>query len=256
MSYHVLNRLFAPSIIALGKRKTARVFTAPPITICGCARSGTTLLLAILDAHPHIWGMDEVDMFTEWERDPRTGAPRPRRIDRLYRHILFSSIPSATTRYCEKRPGNVRFLNEIIAYLDSQVRVIHLVRDARDVLTSRHPLRPDEYWVDIDRWVTDVRAGLALRQHPCVLTERYEDLVGDFDKTAERIASHIGENCAPLRQWRHATGIRKSKAWFTGVHDVHRRSVGKWRDASHRKRLEQIMADSRVVALLEELGYC
>jgi hypothetical protein len=50
-------RLFVPLTKTLGRRKEKRTFTDTPILIGGGARSGTTLLLSILSAHPAIFAI-------------------------------------------------------------------------------------------------------------------------------------------------------------------------------------------------------
>ena len=151
-----------PMINALGRWKERRNFTRDPILIGGCGRSGTTLLLAILSAHPNIFAFSrELVAVVDWKpADNDPDSLEPARLDRLYRELLWRRIPPSAQRWCEKTPRNVHHIDKILDFWPNS-RFFHIVRDPRDVLTSRHPTRPDEYWVSPERWVRDVRAGLA-----------------------------------------------------------------------------------------------
>jgi hypothetical protein len=253
-------KLIIPAVNSLGRRKERRRFPGAPVVIGGAGRSGTTLLLSILDAHPRLYCFPEqIGMFREWDRvEGPDGAPRevPRRIDRLYRWLLTHRIPRQAVRWCEKTPHNVRYFRQILEYYHEQVRLIHLIRDGRDVVTSRHPYKPDRYWVPVSRWVNDVSAGLAFHDHPCVLTIRYEDLITEYGTTIEAVCAHIGEECTEsVRDWFAHTGIRSSRHWFEPVQQLHTKAIGRWKQPEHAARVAELMQDERAALLLEELGY-
>lgn len=256
---HWYKRIIIPAVNAAGERRMRRRFSVEPVVIGGAGRSGTTLLLAMLDAHPHLYCFrEQIGMFREWETVRNNGTVRevPRRIDRLYRWLLTHRIPREAHRWCEKTPHNVRYFDRIIAYFSGRVRLIHLVRDGRDVVTSRHPYRPDQYWVSISRWIYDVSAGVELIDNPLVLTIRYEDLIGDYKATIGRVCEHIGEPCVPqMRDWYSNTTVRRSRHWFEPVQRHHAKSIGRWREPAHRERVNMLMAEPRAVELLSRFGY-
>lgn len=68
-----------------------------------------------------------------------------------------------------------------------------MVRDGRGVVTSKHVLDEKEYWVAPSQWVTDVKAGLQMEDHPQVLTVRYENLTDDYMETLKRICAFLNE---------------------------------------------------------------
>ncbi|NIR47629.1 sulfotransferase, partial [candidate division KSB1 bacterium] len=109
-------------------------FTDCPIILGGCARTGTSLLLSILAAHPRIFAFPtETGVFSNWQYNGNSneGSPKyvPERMDRLYRYILSHVIPKSATHWCEKTPSNVRHIDKILAYFDHKVKFIHLIRD-------------------------------------------------------------------------------------------------------------------------------
>ncbi len=253
-------RLSNPLINYLGSRRARRKFSDAPIIIGGCARTGTSLLLSILAGHPRIFAVPtETGVFSNWEKNPETnGLPEhvPQRMDRIHRSFLSHTIPGTVTRWCEKTPSNVRHIEKIFAFFDERVKFIHLVRDGRDVLTSVHPERPEDYWVAPGRWVSDTRAGLAYRDHPGVLTLRYEDLVSRHEQSLELICQFLGEEMSEeFRHWFEHSKVRRNRAWCHPLKQVHTASLQKWKKPEHAARMEEIMDNPEVVELLKELGY-
>ena len=140
----------------LRRIKVAIIFRAPPIIIGGCGRSGTTLLASILSAHPRIYVIPEetttfcpgaysehVDLNAEFDT-------------RKFYLKYFSKYNFLFARWCEKTPKNVLFFDRILKHFKNRVKLIHMVRDGRDVIFSRHPRNPHEYWVSGKRWIDDV----------------------------------------------------------------------------------------------------
>lgn len=249
----------APIITMLGSRKYRKNFSHPPVFIFGCGRSGTTLLLSILSAHPHIFALSrESAAFRKWAERLNKGKrfKVPQRLDRFYLQFLLSRIPEEAKRICAKEPNKVHFIGQILGYFDYQVKLIHIIRDGRDVMLSRHPKYPSKYWIDPERWVTDVKAGLAFKGHPNVLTIYYEDLIGDYLTTIQTICDFIEEPCVDeVYNWVQHTQVTQSAAWESGVQDVHSRSLKKWQSTSDQGRVREIMANEEVAQLLAQLGY-
>lgn len=261
IGYHCsVNNLFkkyltSPVINAWGSKIQKKHFRKPPILIGGCGRSGTTLLLAIISAHPAIFAFPhEVDAFTEWERVD--GKLKPTRIDRMNRHLIRTSIPHGVTRWCEKRPYNVLHIPEILAYHGTGTKFIHLVRDPRAVCTSKHPEKPGEYWVPIERWINDTGTGLAHINNPQVLTIKYEDLILETDRLIKELCDFIEEDLTPeiISWYDHAT-VRKNRAWFDGLKNIQPESLTKWQKPENQVRVEEIIANPQVKNLMEQLGY-
>jgi hypothetical protein len=248
--------LTSPIINYLGRRIEKNRFEKDPILIGGCGRSGTTLLLAILSAHPSIYAFPhEVDAFTNWIRDNK-GSLYPKRMDRLYRYLITHRIAESTRRWCEKRPANVRYIHEILEYFDNKVKFIHIVRDPRAVCTSRHPEQPDVYWVSAKRWVSDVSYGLKFRDHPNVFTLKYEDLFHDQKNLLTKLLEFIGEAYVQeIDQWFDHATVRKNRAWFKGIKALDPASLDKWKSPEHQQRVFEIVTYPGVKDLAQELSY-
>lgn len=243
--------LTSPVVNYLGRRRERASFSKGPILIGGCARSGTSLLLSALSAHPAIYCFPhEVDAFTSWV------DKKPQRLDRLYRYLLTHKISESHDRWCEKRPFNVRYIGEILEYMGSECRIIHIVRDPRAVCSSIHPERPNEFWVSPERWINDVGAGLAWKNHPQVLTVKYEDLVQLTQQTIGNICDFLDEERHPhiLDWFNHAT-VRKNRAWDHQLEEMSQDKMENWRSDQFAEKIEEVMGFKAVNDFMLKLGY-
>jgi Sulfotransferase family len=230
----------------------AAVWTGAPIVVGGCGRSGTTLLLSILSAHPAIYAIEhETYAFCPNVWNGVGGEPE---LEVIEAALTDATVRPSHTRWCEKTPKNVSNIPAILGAVPG-VRFVHLVRDGRDVVTSVHPGKPG-YHVDPDRWVTDVQAGLEYENHGQVATVRYEDLVRDMEGTLTGLFGFLGE---PLVQevldYPRSATMRCSDAWGHDAVPAYSSSVGRWREDAHVMRVAEFMATDGAPGLLRRLGY-
>jgi hypothetical protein len=238
-------------------RKLGDKFHDPPVIIAGCGRSGTTLLASILSAHPAIFVIPrETRVFSPTGYDEAPNPDAPFDINKINCYFLLNHIPKSCTRWCEKTPRNILYIERILEHFDGNVRIIHMVRDGRDVVLSRHALNTSGYWVDPTRWVQDVTAGLAFDDRPQVLLVKYESLVSDYEATIRRICDHVGEACVDeILNWHGHARLRSNIAWQKGIQRLNTKSVGKFWDPKHHQRTAAFMKEPGSLALLERLGY-
>ncbi|MFO7889585.1 MAG: sulfotransferase [bacterium] len=251
----IRNSTIHPLITKIGKKIEKKHFNRNPIIIGASPRSGTTLLLSILDAYPNIHSIQrQTYAFTKWTENETSIPPR---IDRLYREFLRHRISPQATRWCEKTPRNIGYFDKILNYFNENVKLINMIRDGRDVVTSKHPLhRPDQYWVSVDRWVHDVKAGLKFKDHPQVFTIQYENLIFNFDQEVKKLSQFLNESFIPTdRSWKEKTSVKKSKHWAEPIQDLHARSIKRWKKSEHKKRIEEFSQTPVAKQLLKELGY-
>lgn len=254
----VIKSPFRSVISYFGERKLNQYFKEPPVIVGGCARSGTTLLLSILSAHPRLFVFPrESAAFSKWHKD-RSGHMVPSRIDKLYRELLKQKIPETATRWCSKAPSNVRHIKEIMDYFNNEVKFIHIIRDVRDVMLSKHPKDPSQYYVSPERWLNDVKSGLAFKNHPNVLTLKYEDLIQHFDPTLRTLCHFIDiPVVSEIMEWNTYKTLDQSKAIFGQIQDVYQSSIGKWqRDESGKAYIERVLANKQeILSILGHLNY-
>lgn len=230
-----------------------------PVLIGGCGRSGTTLLMSVLSCHPRILCIEgEQSPFcpTGYHADINPDARFC--MDKLCRSVVDSGIPEKTFRWCEKTPRNILFIPRILEYFGTGCRFIHLVRDGRDVTTSRHPKDPSRFWISPERWVKDVSAGLEYQNHPQVHTVRYEDLIMNFDVTIGQIYEFLDESSIPSYDTFPESAQVNTLTQVTMGHQVrkpHSDSIGRWREAKYSGRIADFMACPGAPELLDQLGY-
>lgn len=123
--------------------------SAIPVFVAGMPRSGTSLIDQIIDAHPHAAGVGElnsIDKFAkQLEVSARPGVEPPECFGEMqdahwtrkaeeYVEQITAQAPHAQ-RIVNKALGNNRLLG-LIARLFPQTRIIHVLRDPRDVAIS------------------------------------------------------------------------------------------------------------------------
>ena len=232
-------------------------FTAPPIIIGGCARSGTTLLQAIISAHPRIFVFPiethRLCPTAYLENPDYTLKPR---YEDLMEQLKTYPVRFSARRWCEKTPKNIRFIDHYLKDIED-VKIIHIIRDGRDVITSKHPDDPEEYWVPIQRWIDDVQAGLLFKDHPQVFTIKYEDLIFDFEKQLEKLGLFLKEDFSKIgKDWTEKASLQRSTAWFSDrVTQLNAKSIYKWKKEEYKPILDSFMANEKALSLLNDLGY-
>jgi len=243
-------------VSAWGGRLEKR-FTEPPVFIGGCGRSGTTILLSVLSAHNRLFcHPKELGLFNNKQTILKGGKKDLSRKHRMHLSFLLNKIPATATRWVEKSPSNIKHLQKISEYTDGQFKFIQILRDGRDVILSRHPTAPDRYWVEPERWIRDVSAGLKWMNDPRVHTIKYEDLLSNYEATIRGICDHIGIDTSPeILNWHKHARVTENRAFFSKVQPLSTSSIGKWRDPKNADRVAELTNKSEAVALLKQLGY-
>jgi hypothetical protein len=251
-----------PSPISWGRLARAarryadyRRMSGDPVFIVGCGRSGTTLLLAILSADPRLYCINqEAEGFINTEN---AGAPRLF-LGRLRTSwmILWQQDPLAgRVRWVEKTPRHIYAVDAIRKAYRGRVRFVHLVRDGRDVITSKLPGR-ETYHISGPRWVQDVGAGLRHENDPDFLVVRYEDLVMKFDATTERLYHHLGLTPpGQIREFATRATVQHHHAWSANLQDLHSKSIGRWRAEPLKNLIAEFLLVDGARELLAHHGY-
>lgn len=250
-----ITHIVAPTITRLGRHIEKKRFSAPPIYIGGCGRSGTTLLLSILSAHNDIFACPrELNLF-EGAEDTDQGLSVPK-LYRLYRTFIREKIKPTANRYCEKSPSNIRHIGMINRLHYGNFKMIQIVRDGRDVILSRHPRNPEAYWISPDRWIKDVTIGLGYLEHPNVHTIRYEDLVSDFKGTIRGVCDFLKITLSDeILNWHDHATVQNNKALYTPIQQINDASVGKWKNEEQKVRVRQLTDLPEAMVLLKKMKY-
>jgi Flp pilus assembly protein TadD len=235
----------------------ARARTAPvPLAfLSGSARSGTTLLERILDAHPAVAACDESPAFKTVQAGIDVGAPvipAPRLNllrQRYVKNLMMTLGPSAAGAVLlDKNPSRTVWLPAFLRVFP-ELRVLIALRDPRDIMISlffqdhvmtnyltlaqlaEHYCRVMGVWLAVREW-----KGLAWME------TRYEDTVADLQKEGSRVTQFLGLSWHE-NQTRFYEKNREKPVMSTNYTDVtqpvYTRSVGRWR--AYEKHLAPVL---------------
>jgi hypothetical protein len=238
-----------------------------PVFIVGAPRSGTTLLLEMVNRHPDIWLCEETYfLHFVWERrrrlgDLRDAAARRRLVDaylatkRIRQQgvdlaqlaaalmeegtsceafveslMRFCARARGRTRYGEKTPDHARRA-DVLCDLFPECTLIHLVRDPRDVVASllRMPWGDRSVLANTRQWLDCQRGALGVRERPGYLRIVYEDLVADPEAELPRLCEFAGLRFEPAML--EAGGEAGANRWWLerARGDVDRTRAMRWK---------------------------
>ena len=176
---------------------------SPPAFIVGCGHSGTSIVLAILDAHSRINAV-QCESYIAVDENRSEFDKAMEQFNRL-------AIAAGKTRWVEKTPEHIRHIGKILEW-QPKAKVILIIRDGRDVAYSIQK-RTGSLDRGIRRWCDDNLAGKEYWSHPNVYVVKYEDLVSDVETTITGILSFLDEE--------YECGMRnyhtRSKRWYSNV---------------------------------------
>lgn len=229
-----------------------------PVVIGGCERSGTTLVLSVLSAHPRVLAIPYETWALAWGPKAGLADSHEIRMRRIWRGIGVAQRRGGEDRWAEKSPANVFYFRKILGHFGGRVRCVEVVRDGRDVVTSIHP-EEDGPWVPVERWVEAVKAGREVEDHPSVCTVRYEDLVMRPSPTMANLYGFLGLSVpGRARSWRERASVTTSPNLLgERVGRLRTSSVRKWErdNFGYLDRVRRLMRDRRARRLLKGLGY-
>jgi len=235
----------------------ANKLTKSPIVIGGCGRSGTSILSAVLSAHPSIVVIPmETNVFCRFTKDLKGISLEDFTKQRMLPNFVKYSTRETQTRICEKTPINVFYFNEILKLYNNDIKLINIIRDGRDVLLSRHPLDSSFPFVSWKAWKSRMLDGLKYKDHPSVYTIKYEDLVLNFKETIVKLCNFLEEPVTKeILDWYKYATVRKHAAWFKPLRPLDAKSIGKWKTTEHKEQVEKFMNQKVCVELMKEYGY-
>jgi len=234
------------------------------IHIIGCSRSGTTMLhLGMVHFRHVILAPNESSIAHPFLRE------RLRVVGRSFR-------TPGKTHYITKRDHGW-FLTELVDQavkeaLTSNIGVIHIVRDPRDVMSSKHQGdRSHGSYVSFEHWKRSVLAGeqmfRLLGDHERKAEIRYEDLVQDPGVVEEELCAKFGlaprdpgRSIAQLKENLEATGQTIHPDLVLAVHRIRNmdpNSAFRWKHSPPdlASRIQSPSDWKLLSAFLEKHGY-
>lgn len=241
-----------------------------PIFIVGSPRSGTTLLRVLLNRHPNIAICDETHFFyyvyvrrkafgdLQDKKNRQKLIDRYLAITRIRRQdidlqaladtlmergdtypsfflslIKFYSYYIGKPRCGEKTPHHALY-SELLCDWYPDCKLIHLVRDPRDVVASlmRMPWAPNSVAVNVRSWLKYVQGAQRASQRPNYLLVLYENIATDPESELYRIFKFLGESNTPeIQAPKNESGIQEvsNEWWFQRAKEpVRKDRVGIW----------------------------
>jgi tetratricopeptide (TPR) repeat protein len=224
-------------------RSVEPVSDRPLLFVCGMYRSGSTLLEQMLAAHPAVTSGGELDWFNArlTRNDERwTEHLTPdllRDAGKGYLDYLESRFPGAAL-VCDKRPDNFRYLG-LLKALFPRLRVLHTVRDARDVCLSIYFQQFGSalpYAADLGDIAHYLREYRKLMRHwrelmpESILDVAYGQLVTRPEQELRRVCRFLDLDWrAEMLDFRDAAvRVRTASVWQVRE-PLYTRSIGRWR---------------------------
>lgn len=255
----------------LGQRQLGhnlRILRQDPIFIVGSPRSGTTLLMNMLNRHPSIRLCEEsyyfyyvyarhdsfgdlsapinrrrlVDRYLAIDRINQLGLDHNALSETLMREgdsyksfftslMHFYAMQAGKPRFGDKTPRHA-FYSEILCEWYPDCKLILLVRDPRDVVASRlrMPLGSSSVLANARTWLSCTLAAERCSHRDNYLLVRYEQLVNEPEAELKRITAFLGEEYSPAMLVPDEQA-KADKWWLQRAHKaVTTERVGKWCD--------------------------
>lgn len=223
------------------------------IHIVGCARSGTTMLhysmLAFADTLL-------IDHEVSAAGRPSLGESCVLCLKQMYRGGTVHLVTKRDFGWFEG--ARISLLSQLA--VEEEIGVLNIVRDPRDVLTSRIPsVTTRRYYVEPDRWAASVRAAddlfRNLEGYPRKLTLRYEDLLSDPGTAQNALMEAFGLSLRPgiesMGRLKDNLDTLRATARLSKhlgeIRNFDPTTAGRWRDESEQVAyIEGLMAQPRL----------
>ncbi len=238
-----------------------------PVFVYGALRSGTTLLHLILDAHPAIHSASEADYLFDHVR-PDPSGPGGWRYDTealaddwIFRDIVKLEVPegrqgldlaqAVCATLAGRAPGQQLSVNihrnaPVMAAMFPEAKIIHLLRDPRDVARSSVGMGwSGNSYYGVDHWIgTESDWDAADIPPERVLEVRFETLISDIKGELTRICDFLGLEFDPRMLDYH-----EQTTYAAPDPSI----AGKWREKAAPREIALI--EGRLGGLLEARGY-
>ena len=200
--------------------------------IVGCPRSGTTLMMELMRTCFNNNGCCE------------------------HEESLFHEPPGHPELYFSKQPTDIRYLHRVFLR-DPNLFVLNMLRDPRDVVSSRHQSKPGLYFCNLRVWLDCYRNAKRLEGHARFWTVRYESLTTNPDAVQQDIVRRfpfLAQTNRFSEYHRHAQPSSDSQNAMSGLRPINANRQRNWEN--HLPRIKaQLQRYPELPDLLMESGY-
>ena len=204
------------------------------ILICGCARSGNTLMFSLIDT-----GFENIVKVK--------GGPWGEQVPKeaVEGKVVVGKFPRKASR-----------LYKLMA---DDLGIIYMMRDPIDVLVSKHFERPRTYWTSVERWIRTATVALEYKDHPNVLLLKYEDLITKPNKAQKAMAEKFNLEAARKFEDCYESFDTKDKynaKTMNGIRPLDKSRIGAWKDGYlNEKFINRLMKNSEMTDLMKCFDY-
>ncbi len=139
------------------------------------------------------------------------------------------------------------------------VKVVWMLRQPLDVLTSVHADRPGEFYVDPERLFKSLKLYQRFKDEPQVLTIHYSELVSDPNAIQARIAKafQLETGCDFTEAHKYFPRFDQNVRAMHSIRPIDAKSVQKWKDNPvYREYLEKVLDEHpALISLARDCGY-
>ncbi|MBE9039853.1 sulfotransferase [Oscillatoriales cyanobacterium LEGE 11467] len=260
-------------------RYNSQISQKSHVFVVGSPRSGTTLMFAILAAHPSFIGIETETFFfvprdifniKSYHRISEVSQLNSSKISELmsksknlvnfYDNLSDSIKPSnSEKRFLEKTPFHIFYLSYLSQKFPN-AKFINMIRDGRDCYVSNNKL-PKQFHMPPQKfamlWKDSVRARIRLGEQPNILDVRYEQLTKDPFHTTRKIMNFLGEE---FMENQINSDYYSQTKMFQGMNgherlqkEIKPTSIGQWRKKMTAKEISEFERTARNE--LKELMY-
>ena len=169
---------------------------------------------------------------------------------------LFARAATNGRIFLTKAPKDIMIVAPSLR-VDSDLYVICMIRDPRDIICSKHKKNPERYWAGLKYWKTYTQALEQIANHPRFISIKYEEFVSEPDNVQKTIAQKIPflKTEVPFSKYHEVAEVTEaSKQALRSVRPIKPTSVGRWKE--HRARIKgQLEIHGSITDDLISYGY-
>lgn len=169
---------------------------------------------------------------------------------------LFARAPDQSDIFLSKSPKDIMIVGPSLK-VDPDLWVICMLRDPRDIISSKHKKDPERYWAGLKFWNTYAPVAQKLKKHQRFFLIRYENFVSHPDRVQNLLCNNIPflKKRLPFSEYHTAAQASgASKKALGGVRPIKPVSVGKWK--KHKERVAgQLELHGQISSDLINFGY-
>jgi hypothetical protein len=180
----------------------------------------------------------EIDLYASHEKNISKPPPRKGQI------------------YLTKKPKDILIIEPILKRM-SNLTVLYVVRDPRDIVVSKHGIAPDKYWCSLTYWKAYTPFGKRLNGHPRFIQISYEMLINEPDVVQKQIMERIPylkkiQNFSDFSP--NSNVSDDARKALKSVRKVSNKSMGSWKN--HLPRIKQLLqTHGSITQDLIDFGY-